>query len=268
MDLVKEFKEKEQDVLFILKVDMGKGRVEYIDYRKNDSPEELAFEFCKKFGLNVKVYDFVAESLRQKLHQLDTHANVDTRTRGVNHPQDSLERNNPLVQARGTANASSDESKQGRSTKTKQDARWDSTRVVTSKTTTQRDTKSPETSDRVQFYSGKPDERTAEFGARARESNNLFDKYRNRQEIYENCPEEENEVGQARKLQVEAEIKDVYDRLFFDSKKRQTSAPNLLRSIRPPSADAMLSVSQSTRSGVEASNRLYYAGLKNKSIRE
>lgn len=62
---------------------MGGSRQEYIQYCRDDSPEDLAFAFCKEHGLNIKVYDFIVESLRQKYLQLQSGQLTESKTKAV-----------------------------------------------------------------------------------------------------------------------------------------------------------------------------------------
>lgn len=78
-----EYLESDQDVLFVLKVDMGQGIQKFIQFRNGDSPEDLAFEFCQAYQLNIKVYDFISDALKQKYHQLQTGQLIETRNKGV-----------------------------------------------------------------------------------------------------------------------------------------------------------------------------------------
>lgn len=72
MAACQEYLESDQDVLFVLKVDMGNDVQKFITFKQHDSAEDLAFEFCKVHGLNIKVYDFISDALKQKYHQLQT----------------------------------------------------------------------------------------------------------------------------------------------------------------------------------------------------
>ena len=86
-----EYQESEQDVLFILKVDMGNHHHEFINFCKNDTPEQAAFEFCQDHTLNVKVYDFICEALKQKLYQLTNNIEgAESRSRGNHVEPESL----------------------------------------------------------------------------------------------------------------------------------------------------------------------------------
>lgn len=95
------YQESDQDVLFILKVDMGSGKHEFINYVKDDTPEQAAFRFCQEHSLNIKVYDFISEALRQKLFQL-THNQIppDTRSKGASYPDSARDQKDSLP--RGT----------------------------------------------------------------------------------------------------------------------------------------------------------------------
>lgn len=81
-----EYQESPQDVLFILKVDMGGNRHECISFRQDDTPEEAAFSFCKEHNLNIKIYDFIVDSLRQKYHQITCGLSSDTKSKGQTCP--------------------------------------------------------------------------------------------------------------------------------------------------------------------------------------
>jgi hypothetical protein len=75
--------ESDQDVLFILKVNMWEGMSKFIKFRIGNSPDELAYEFCKEHQLSPEIYDFICESLRQKLWQFNTGQLVETQSKGI-----------------------------------------------------------------------------------------------------------------------------------------------------------------------------------------
>lgn len=78
-----EYMESEQDVLFILKVNMWEGMSKFIKFRIGNSPEELAYQFCEEHQLSTEIYDFICESLRQKLWQFNTGQLVDSSSKAV-----------------------------------------------------------------------------------------------------------------------------------------------------------------------------------------
>lgn len=100
----REYLESAPDVLFVLKVDIGGGRKEFIRFCKEDSPEDLAFDFCKTHGFNVKVYDFVADSLRQKYHQLQSGQLTESKSRAVGPQEPSPVKHSSGNKPRDTAN--------------------------------------------------------------------------------------------------------------------------------------------------------------------
>lgn len=78
-----EYMESEQDVLFILKVNMWEGMSKFIKFRIGNNPEELAYQFCEEHQLSTEIYDFICESLRQKLWQFNTGQLVDSKSKAV-----------------------------------------------------------------------------------------------------------------------------------------------------------------------------------------
>ena len=58
------------DVIFVLNLDIGSGKKDKIIFRSQDTPEDLALQFCRKNNLNIRVYDFVANALREKYHEV------------------------------------------------------------------------------------------------------------------------------------------------------------------------------------------------------
>ena len=58
------------DVIFVLNLDIGSGKKDKIIFRSTDSPEDLALKFCRKNNLNIRVYDFVANALREKYDEV------------------------------------------------------------------------------------------------------------------------------------------------------------------------------------------------------
>ncbi len=99
------YQESDQDVLFILKVDMGGGKHEFINYGNDDTPEQASFRFCQEHSLNIKVYDFITESLRQKLYQL-THNQIphETRSKASNYPESARAHTEPGLQGTESTN--------------------------------------------------------------------------------------------------------------------------------------------------------------------
>lgn len=88
--------ESEQDVLFILKVNMWEGMSKFIKFRIGNSPEELAYQFCEEHQLSTEIYDFICESLRQKLWQFNTGQLVDSSSKAVQ------TRSNPAQKSKGS----------------------------------------------------------------------------------------------------------------------------------------------------------------------
>ena len=48
-----------KNILFHINMELHDGKNERINYHEDESPEELAFGFCKAKGLNKKVYSFI-----------------------------------------------------------------------------------------------------------------------------------------------------------------------------------------------------------------
>lgn len=59
-----------EDVIFVLNLDIGSGKKDKITFRSTDTPEELSQKFCRKNNLNIRVYDFVANALREKYDEV------------------------------------------------------------------------------------------------------------------------------------------------------------------------------------------------------
>lgn len=222
----REYLESAPDVLFVLKVDMGGGRQEYIHFCRGDSPEDLAFSFCKENGLNIKVYDFISESLRQKYHQLQTGVLTESKSKAANTTTPKVAPQPKVSKQNQTAFKSIQDS--------------DS---------------SPRLHDRPTAAESNP---------------NLFASSSTRgllkRDFIESNSKEEEELEESysgRKSSL-----DVYARLFADAKRKQTVNPlhesaKLLGS-RPKSAESC----RKSIEGHQASNRLYYCGVKNKAIRD
>lgn len=58
------------DVIFVLNLDIGPEIKEKIVFKDTDTPEELASNFCRENNLNIRVYDFVANALREKYDEV------------------------------------------------------------------------------------------------------------------------------------------------------------------------------------------------------
>ena len=54
-------------LLFSVNLELDGGRSDRINYFAKDSPEELAFSICRARGLNLKVYNMILATLREKL---------------------------------------------------------------------------------------------------------------------------------------------------------------------------------------------------------
>src|SRR3990167_25088 len=78
-----EYVESDQDVLFILKVNMWEGMSKYIKFKIGNTPEELAYQFCQENQLSSEIYDFICESLRQKLWQFNNGQLVETKSKAI-----------------------------------------------------------------------------------------------------------------------------------------------------------------------------------------
>lgn len=226
MEEEREYLESAPDVLFVLKVDMGGGQQEYIHFCRDDSPEDLAFAFCQQFGLNVKVYDFVADSLRQKYHQLQTGQLTESKSRAAGSKA-------PVPKKQKSA------AKQ---------CQTPSEKRLTEATSSQR------LFDRPTAADSNPNLLASSTSRGFLVKEHPTDEY----------PREACEVTYTGRQ----EPADVYARLFSDAKKKQRIDPlresaGLLAS-RPKSAES----SKRSVGGYQASNRLYYCGVKNKALRE
>lgn len=93
-----EYMESEQDVLFILKVNMWEGMSKFIKFRIGNNPEELAYQFCEEHQLSTEIYDFICESLRQKLWQFNTGQLVDSKSKAVQTKKNPVQ-NNKIAKA-------------------------------------------------------------------------------------------------------------------------------------------------------------------------
>ena len=61
---------QDSEVVFVLNLDIGSGKKDKIIFKSNDTPEDLALKFCRKNNLNIRVYDFVANALREKYDEV------------------------------------------------------------------------------------------------------------------------------------------------------------------------------------------------------
>lgn len=223
----REYVESAPDVLFVLKVDMGSGRQEFIQFCRDDSPEDLAFNFCKEHELNVKVYDFISESLRQKYHQLQTGVLTESKSKAANTKTPKTAPRPKLSKEAQTA------------FKGLQDS--DS---------------SPRLQNRPTAAESNPN-LFASSSTRGFLSNERHHLAKAADEI------EESYAGSI-------QSPDVYSRLFTDAKRKQAVSPlhesaKYLKTVsRPKSAENL----RRSGEGVQASNRLYYCGMKNKALRD
>lgn len=240
------FKESAQDVLFVLKIDMGSGRHSFIDFGQTDTPEDVALHFCKSHGLSIKTYDFLVDTLQQKRLQVLGAPPQPPKTMsgdfGFGAPVETVEYQ--LADQRYQQQQASE-----------RQTHKSSGRVVSGK-------KPPFTS------------------ATSASERNLTAKWRSPLISAEQRPTEtntkqlEDKIGDHREVEPKGMLllADVYERLYFNAKTKQLvdpltesrSAASALPRPRPKSSDSR---SQSV-SGTQAPNRLYYCGLKNKSIRE
>jgi hypothetical protein len=239
------FKESAQDVLFVLKIDMGSGRHSFINFCQSDSPDTVALAFCKTHGLSIKTYDFLVDTLNQKRSQVvgrppQPAPQLMKGDFGFGAPVESVEY--PIAEQRSARPKANERAGQK-----------SSERAVSGK-------RPPLTS------------------ATSNSERNLAAKWKSPPTSSETPQTETDEKLLQDKIGEYYEVKpkgtwcsaDVYDRLYFHAKSKQTVDPlaesRSLVSVlpRPKSSDPR---SRSV-SGTQASNRLYYCGLKNKSIRE
>lgn len=216
-----EYLESDQDVLFVLKVDMGNNDQQFITFRQNDTAEDLAFEFCKMHGLNIKVYDFIADALKQKYRQLQTGQLTESKSKKSS--KDLFKAGTQQSKEKKTA------AKSNRSERL--DYADDSVRKVERSTAA-----------------------TAQHNLLASTSR------RGLGQPVSPRPEE--------RQQIPVESVEVYDRLFADAKIKQTSDAFKLGALSNTSRPRSAESSRMNTSGVHASNRLYYGGVRNKSIRD
>lgn len=55
-----------QEVLFIVKFELGEKLSDQIEFRKGDIAEELALEFCERNELGASVYTTIVSALEEK----------------------------------------------------------------------------------------------------------------------------------------------------------------------------------------------------------
>ena len=55
--------------IFSINIELYDGKNERIDYNQDDNPEELAFEICRRRGLNNKIFHLISSSIREKLSE-------------------------------------------------------------------------------------------------------------------------------------------------------------------------------------------------------
>jgi hypothetical protein len=242
-----EFKESAQDVLFILKIDMGSGRHSFINFGQTDTPEAIALEFCKSHGLSIKTYDFLVATLQQKRTQV---------VGGATSPGPSPKRLTGDFGFGGPV-----ETVEYPVAGTKIDIRQPGEKPQ------QKSSNRAASGNKLAWTTGT-----------SSSERNLTTKWRSPQTSSNNRPIESDTKLLEDKISEYYEIKpkgtpsssDVYERLYFNAKNKQIIDP-LMESR---SAMSVLPRSKSSdshcrsASGTIASNRLYYCGLKNKSIRE
>lgn len=70
MELRRPSKEGEGELLFFINLEIHDGKNEKLEFHANDIPEELAFSFCRRRGLSLKIYNLIVSSLNDKLKEL------------------------------------------------------------------------------------------------------------------------------------------------------------------------------------------------------
>ena len=55
-----------------ISIDVGSGQVDKLIIRDNDSPTELAFNFCRKHNLAPQMQGILSEQFRQKIEAVRT----------------------------------------------------------------------------------------------------------------------------------------------------------------------------------------------------
>lgn len=56
----------DNEVLFVVKFELGESLSDTIEFRKYDISEELAIDFCKRNNLGINVYPTIVDALNQK----------------------------------------------------------------------------------------------------------------------------------------------------------------------------------------------------------
>jgi len=71
-------------LLFFINLELQDGKNERLNFHSGDSPEEVAFDFCRKKGLNLKIFNFIVASLNDKIADLKPKAE---RPKSTDNPQ-------------------------------------------------------------------------------------------------------------------------------------------------------------------------------------
>lgn len=58
------------ELLFFINLEVPDGKMDRLEFHARDSPEELAFNYCRKRGLSMKVYNLIVNSLTLKIQEL------------------------------------------------------------------------------------------------------------------------------------------------------------------------------------------------------
>lgn len=66
------YRTQESDILFVLNLEIGNGKSDKIIFKDGGNCSDLALDFCQKHGLNEKVYELIVNSLEQRKNEVLT----------------------------------------------------------------------------------------------------------------------------------------------------------------------------------------------------
>lgn len=73
------FKENSKSILMIITIDLGNDKKDNIEIKENDDPQELAYDFITKNGLDFKILPVLTENIKKNIKDLLNEKPIDTK---------------------------------------------------------------------------------------------------------------------------------------------------------------------------------------------
>ena len=105
-DSLNDEKKKEnelEDPIYVMTVELEKGKSESIKIYSNSKPEELAFSFCKKYNLDFSSLSYLSTQIKNLIDNL---SNGNENNENNNEPIEEVDEENSEIQSKKFASKS------------------------------------------------------------------------------------------------------------------------------------------------------------------